>query len=140
MRKLLFSILLVCGVAHADEQADAVMAELLSLLKNNDTPYENAGLEGVWEYAAPSNKAVTGPLPRFIEMVSRHPYVELLNHQSAETGEPRNTPQGRQYPIRLIAEDGQVAGYVWTLTQQSDDTWKTSAVMRVRVGDNLRGM
>lgn len=140
MRVWWIALALFCGSVQASKAPEAVMDQLLAALKNNDTPYENAGIEEVWRFAAPENKAVTGPLPRFIEMVSRHPYVELLNHKSAELGPPREVDERLTYPIRLITADGSVAGYVWTLQQQADKSWKTRAVMRVPLGNNLRGM
>lgn len=130
MRALLI-ICLMALPAWANESPDQVMKTLLSALKNNDA--DNTGIAEVFERAAPANKAMTGPLPRFINMVSRHPYGELVNHQSAVLGPPRTENGSITYPIRLISKEGRAMGYVWTLEQQPDDSWMTSAVYPVAV-------
>ena len=49
----------------------------LSALKNNNKPYQNAGIEQTWEFAHPSNKKFTGPLSRFIELLNDDSYNNL---------------------------------------------------------------
>ena len=49
----------------------------LTGLKNNDAPYKNYGIEQTWEFAHPSNKKYTGPLPRFINLLSSESYKML---------------------------------------------------------------
>ena len=127
-------LLLICLMAlpaWANDTPEQVMNTLLSALKNNTA--DNAGIAQVFELAAPANKAMTGPLPRFINMVPRHPYGELVNHQSAVLGPPKTDAGAITYPIRLISKQGWAMGYVWTLEQQPDDSWMTSAVYPVAV-------
>ena len=50
----------------------------LSGLMNNDNPIKNHGIKQTWEFAHPSNKKYTGPLPRFIEMIKSESYQMLL--------------------------------------------------------------
>ena len=140
--KVLLLIFLCLGLsAQADRRpAPEVLDTLLSALQNNDAPEPNAGIATVFDYAAPSNKAMTGPLPRFIAMVSRHPYVELLNHQSAAVGPAQGTEGVQQFPIRLITQSGQLMGYVWTFERQPDDRWMTTSVAPVAIGNNFKGM
>lgn len=126
---LLLTCLAVPSWANSPEQ---VMNDLLGALKTNDA--SNAGIREVFEQAAPENKAMTGPLPRFISMVSQHPYGELLNHQSAVIGQPDIQTDQATFPIRLISKEGRAMGYVWTLQQQSDDQWMTTSVYPVAVG------
>ena len=52
----------------------------LRSLKNNDKPFKNAGIKQTWEFAHPSNKKYTGPLPKFINMINSESYKMLLNH------------------------------------------------------------
>ena len=47
---------------------DVLLIQLNSL-KNNNTPYRDAGIEQTWEFAHPINKAATGPLERFKKMI-----------------------------------------------------------------------
>ena len=41
----------------------------LAALQNNNKPYQNAGIEQTWNFAHPRNKKMTGPFPRFKEML-----------------------------------------------------------------------
>ena len=52
----------------------------LKALKNNNKPYENAGIEQTWEFAHPSNKQTTGPLSKFIQLLNANSYNILLDH------------------------------------------------------------
>ena len=45
-----------------------VISILLTALKDNNNPYDNAGIEQTWEFAHPSNRNFTGPLSNFINM------------------------------------------------------------------------
>ena len=47
---------------------DVVKIQLSSLMNNNE-PYVNAGIEQTWEFAHPSNRAFTGPIQRFTQMM-----------------------------------------------------------------------
>ena len=52
----------------------------LAALQNNNKPYQNAGIEQTWNFAHPRNKKMTGPFPRFKEMLYDKNYVILINH------------------------------------------------------------
>lgn len=141
MRIVVLLLAVLSMNAQADDRpAEEILKSLLGALQTNDTPTANAGIETVFEYAAPANKAITGPLPRFIAMVSRHPYAELLNHQSAAIGPGAEQGDTQQFPIRLITQTGQLMGYVWTFERQADDRWMTASVVPVAIGDNFKGM
>jgi hypothetical protein len=49
-------------------------------LEKNDVPHPNRGIEIAFRFASPENKRATGPLERFIQMVSSPAYRPLLNH------------------------------------------------------------
>ena len=42
-----------------------VVSIQIEALRNNDTPYENRGIEVTFNFASPANKRITGPLERF---------------------------------------------------------------------------
>ena len=46
-----------------------VVSIQIEALQNNDTPYEDRGIEITFNFASPTNKRVTGPLERFKVMV-----------------------------------------------------------------------
>ena len=60
---------------------DEVISIQLEALKNNNFPYENAGIEQAWEFAHPSNREFTGPLTRFINMMLSSSYSIMLGFQ-----------------------------------------------------------
>ena len=74
--KLIFIFLIFSNVSKADlikpnsnlEPFDVLMIQLNSL-KSNNKPYKDAGIEQTWEFAHPINKASTGPLERFKQMI-----------------------------------------------------------------------
>ncbi|QGG80918.1 DUF4864 domain-containing protein [Litorivicinus lipolyticus] len=138
MRYTLLCLALIFPAAQADDAPLDVMRSLLLALQTNDD--SNAGIAQVFDQAAPSNKAATGPLPRFISMVSRHPYVELLQHQSADIGPALARGNTQQYPIRLITKTGHAMGYLWTLEQQPNQQWMTTTVRPVALGQSIKGL
>ena len=60
-----------------------VKIQLKGLMKN-DLPYKDQGIEQTWEFAHPNNKAITGPLDKFKEMIYSKNYEILISHQSTE--------------------------------------------------------
>ena len=63
---------------------DVLMIQLNSL-KNNNSPYKDAGIEQTWEFAHPTNKASTGPLERFKQMIYSESYKILISHENNKT-------------------------------------------------------
>ena len=49
-----------------------VVSIQIEALRNNDTPYENRGIEVAFNFASPTNKRITGPIERFAVMVRKH--------------------------------------------------------------------
>ena len=64
--------------------ADVVRIQLQAL-RANDTPSKNAGIEVAFRFASPANKSTTGPLARFIDLVSSPPYRPMLNHRDRKS-------------------------------------------------------
>lgn len=115
---------------------DVVELQLESLRRNPELP-NDAGIEAVFRFAAPANRAQTGPLPRFVRMVRGPGYAPLLGHRVAQMG-PMTT-EGSQVALPVLVEtsDGQVFGYLWVLERQSEapyrDCWMTTAVVGMDV-------
>ena len=61
-----------------------VIAIQLSALQANDRPQPDAGIAQTFAFAHPDNRRVTGPLPRFAQMIKGPRYELLLNHRSHE--------------------------------------------------------
>jgi hypothetical protein len=103
-------------------------------LGQNDIPHENAGIEIAFRFASPRNKLITGPLPRFIQLVSNPVYRPMLNHRQARYGPLQIEGANATQPVILTASDGQRVGYLFTLSRQDGGTcdrcWMTDGVIR----------
>lgn len=122
--------------------ADVVRIQIRALGRN-DIPHENAGIEIAFRFASARNKLTTGPLPRFIQLVSNPVYSPMLNHRQAEYGPLQIEGINATQPVFLTASDGQRVGYLFTLSQQDggtcDGCWMTDGVIRFEVhGDQDR--
>ncbi len=117
----------------------------LEALAENDTPYENAGIETAFHFASPANRRATGPLRRFIALVNNPVYKPMIDHTAARYGEGRALAEGRvaQQPVILTGPDGERAGYVFTLSKQRGGPWAgcwmTDGVERVPLGEAPSG-
>ncbi len=122
--------------------ADVVRIQIRALGRN-DIPHENAGIEIAFRFASSRNKLVTGPLPRFIQLVSNPVYRPMLNHRQAKYGLLQIDGVNATQPVILIASDGQRVGYLFTLSRQDGGTcdacWMTDGVIRFEIhGDQDR--
>ena len=89
--KSLLIFFIISNVSKADlirpeptlKPFDVLLIQLNSL-KNNDSPYSDAGIEQVWEFAHPNNKIMTGPLNKFKQMIYSENYEILINHENSE--------------------------------------------------------
>ena len=119
------------AVPGPDLTAREVVDIQLQALRNNDNPVPDAGIEQVWAFAHPDNRAMTGPLPRFKRMIKGQGYGVLINHTRAEVvavGEGRNRAV---YRVRVVARDGGFYRFRWQLQKASLDAgeaWMTTAV------------
>ena len=111
--------------------AEVIKIQIEALGKNDD-PHENAGIGIAFRFASPANKRATGPLDRFIRMVSGPAYRPMLNHRNAKYGEIQLTDNRAVQSVVLTAQDGQKIGYVFTLSKQHSGQyagcWMTDGV------------
>ena len=74
MKNLLFFIILIIpNLVYAELlqpspnlTPEEVILIQLKALKDNNQPYQNAGIEQTWEFAHPLNRNFTGPLDKFM--------------------------------------------------------------------------
>ena len=105
----------------------------LSSLMNNNEPYVNAGIEQTWEFAHPSNRAFTGPIQRFTQMMYAPSYAVMLDHKKHEIIEVKLDKNIAYFFIELTTIDGKMFGFKWTLEKVKEeggfkDCWMTTAV------------
>jgi hypothetical protein len=106
----------------------------LDALANNDTPYQNAGIEIAFRFASPGNKQSIGPLNRFIQLVHNPVYKPMIDHRTARVGNLVIEDEVALLPVYLTASDGEFIGYLFILSRQKgglyDQCWMTDAVLR----------
>ena len=114
-----------------------VVSIQIEALRNNDTPYEDRGIEVTFNFASPTNKRMTGPLERFKVMVRNPVYGLMINHRSAEYENVRVEGDFAQVDAILQSKDGQYLGYRFMLSRQHgneyEGSWMTDGVYRFDV-------
>ena len=102
-------------------------------LQNNDMPTEDAGIAVAFRFASPGNRAATGPLSRFTDMVHGPGYRDMLGFERAEYGLIRVEGDVAVQEVTLIQDDGRRTTYLFGLSRQSggacDGCWMTDAVV-----------
>jgi hypothetical protein len=110
---------------------DAVAIQL-NALQTNDTPETDAGIAQTWAFAHPDNKRVTGPLPRFAQMIRGPLYRILLGHSSHEIKEVSATDDQVDFAVTVTSHTGKVVGYRWTVAKvaagENAGAWMTTSV------------
>ena len=111
---------------------EVVKIQLTSLMNNNE-PYLNAGIEQTWEFAHPSNRAFTGPIQRFTQMMYAPSYAVMLDHKKHDIIEVKLDNNIAYFFIELTSIDGKMFGFKWTLEKVKEDggfkdCWMTTAV------------
>ena len=113
-----------------------VIAIQLNGLQYNDKPETDAGILQAWAFAHPRNRTMTGPLPRFANMLKGPGYDMMLNHASHQIV-PANSGDGwRQFDVFMEASNGKVIQFAWIVEKvnegQYKDCWMTVAVSAPR--------
>jgi hypothetical protein len=114
-----------------------VVSIQIEALRNNDTPYENRGIEVTFNFASPENKRTTGPIERFAAMV-RHPlYAPMINHRAANFENLIIEGEVATIDVVLTSKDGTYLGFRFTLSRQHgnqyEGSWMTDAVVPFEV-------
>jgi len=132
---ILFSTSLVAELLKPTPKInpEEVVKIQLSSLMNNNEPYLNAGIEQTWEFAHPSNRAFTGPIQRFTQMMYAPSYAVMLDHKKHDIIEVKLDKNIAYFFIELTSTDGKIFGFKWTLEKVKEeggfkDCWMTTAV------------
>jgi len=143
---------LTCAAAYAGDlvrpdpsiaPAEVVAIQLMGL-KNNDLVETDFGIRQTWSFAHPKNRNVTGPFPRFAQMLKGPGYSVLLNHKSHEIRNGLGAPKGmtsddeirRQFDVFMETAKGDILYFSWVVqkvaTGQFKDCWMTISVSAPR--------
>ena len=111
---------------------DVLLIQLNSL-KNNNTPYTDAGIEQTWEFAHPNNKAITGPLNKFKQMIYSKSYEILISHENSEITILKETENISTYKVIILSKDKKKYYYIWQVEKVLfegvlKDCWMTTSV------------
>ena len=111
---------------------EVVIEIQLSALQANDIPKPDAGIMQTWAFAHPDNKRMTGPLPRFAQMIKGPLYQMLLNHRSHEIKEVSRSDYVAVFAVIVTSQTGEVVGYRWSVAKVAEGAnagaWMTTAV------------
>ena len=141
MRIILFFLLLFLSTEVMSELLkpqpnilpEKVVNIQLQALKNNDHPYNNAGIEQTWEFAHPSNKEYTGPLSNFVKMMHSGTYSILLNHRENKIIFNEKRGNTSFFLVELVDKFGNRFGFQWIVKKvlsdnKLKDCWMTISV------------
>jgi len=110
-----------------------VVSIQMEALRNNDTPYENRGIEITFNFASPANKRLTGPIERFAAMVRNPVYGPMINHRTARYQNVIIEGEFAKIDVILLSDDGVYLGYRFILSRQHgnqyEGSWMTDAVV-----------
>ena len=111
---------------------DVLVIQLNSLQRNN-IPYNNAGIEQVWEFAHPNNKKITGPLEKFKKMMFSENYKMLIGHESSEIAILRESTDISVYEVYTSSNDKKKCLFVWQIEKVQEEgdlmnCWMTTSV------------
>lgn len=116
-----------------------VVRIVIEALANNDEPFADAGIETTFAFASPANKAGTGPLPRFRQMVKSPTYGIMIDHVEHEFSEVVLTGSSAYQMVRIEGANGARVIFAFRLSLQRDGLfagmWMTDAVWPVAGGD-----
>ena len=138
--KLIVFFFLFTNISNADlikpnsnlKAFDVLMIQLKSL-KNNNSPYKDAGIEQTWEFAHPINKASTGPLERFKRMIYSNSYRILISHENTKIIILKESPDKFVFKVYVLSKDKKKYYYIWQIEKveregKLKDCWMTTGV------------
>lgn len=111
----------------------SVITIQLEALKENNSPYEDAGIEQTWEFAHPQNRQYTGPLSNFKLMMKSNSYSLMLNHSNHNIIFVSMDANTANYFIEITDKIGNKFGFTWTVKRvlikgEWFNCWMTSGV------------
>jgi hypothetical protein len=110
----------------------------VTALQRIDDPETDAGIERAFRFASPSNKAATGPIEKFAQMVKSPAYSPMLNNASSSIVGSDVEGDKAKVVIKVFTATGRQVTYVFVLSKQSEgefsNCWMTDGVMPLNEG------
>ena len=112
--------------------AEVVKIQFVALM-DNDKKYEDSGIEQTWNFAHPTNKKNTGPLPNFKMMIKGNSYQMLINHISHTVTELGSSDNWAQFEVVILDKEKIYHKFNWqvekfTLEGPLQGCWLTTVV------------
>ena len=146
--KKLFKIILLFFIfisfSHADlikpnsnlKPFDVLKIQLNSL-KNNNSPYKDAGIEQTWEFAHPINKASTGPLERFKQMIYSESYKILISHENTNAIILKESSDKFVLKVYVLSKEKKKYYYIWQMEKVKKEGTLKNCWMTTGVSDPI---
>ncbi len=104
----------------------------LDALRTNDKKGKDAGIAIVFRFASPSNRAVTGPLDHFAEIVKSPGYRPMIGHRVAGVGPLVVVDNLALQRVIIIAADGRALEYEFRLSKDPQTKcWSNDGVVPI---------
>ena len=114
-----------------------VVKIVMNALQKNDEPSKNRGIAVTFNFASPANKNVTGPIERFVYMVSGPVYGQMVDHLGAVYEKIKIKGDSASIDVIIKVVSGKFVGFRFLLTKQRDnefdETWMTDSVTPIEV-------
>ena len=119
-----------------------VKIQLTGLMKN-DKSYKDAGIDQTWEFAHPNNKAFTGPLDNFREMIKGESYKMLIDHSEHDIKEIYSNEKLAIFEVTVLDINNKYFKFKWQVEKYLKDgklknCWLTTVVSQPQpVGESI---
>ena len=125
---LVFFLMVVSKAELLNPSSNIAPSEVVKIqltgLQKNDLDYKDSGIEQTWNFAHPSNKKNTGPLPNFKMM------IDHLSHTITEVG---SSNKWAQFEVIILDKNKIYHKFNWqvekyTMDGNLKDCWLTTMV------------
>ena len=104
----------------------------LTGLQNNDNPERDFGIRQTWAFAHPGNRRMTGPYPRFAQMIRSPSYAKMIDHATHSIKPAKQGAGWQQFDVLMETNGGNVLFFSWVVEKVTEgeykDCWMTTAV------------
>ena len=138
--KIILLLLIFTSISKADllkPNKDILPSEVVKIqltgLQNNDSDFEDGGIEQTWNFAHPNNKKVTGPLGNFKRMIKSDSYQMMINHLTHTITELGSSDKWAQFEVIILDKEKIYHKFNWQVEKFIEDgplkdCWLTTMV------------
>jgi len=120
-------------------QPGEIVEIVVNALAKNDQPFPNAGIETTFNFASPANRAITGPLERFVTLVKGPVFGQMIDHLDSTLSKVVIDGDKAICLVQIVDSENETAYYAFRLGRQQQGDyagmWLTEAVWPLRNPD-----